>query len=166
MSRPAQTNDRPRADDRAMPMSAAVLGVAGVLPFILLALAALFQYDERLNIGRGVARDVLVTYGVVIASFLGGVRWGVGLGDLDAKERVALFSVAVAVPLVAMVALFVPRPHELSILIALFLLLGISDVILANRGIAPRWYGTLRAVLTAIVVIVLIVALAFLPFDT
>ena len=44
MSRPAQTNDRPRADDRAMPMSAAALGVAGVLPFILLALAALFQY--------------------------------------------------------------------------------------------------------------------------
>ena len=145
-------------------MSAAVLGVAGVCPSCCWRWLPCSKMDERLNIGRGVARDVLVTYGVVIASFLGGVRWGVGLGDLVAKERVACSRCRRSAA-GGHGALFVPHPHELSMLIALFLLLGISDVSLANRGIAPRWYGKLRAVLTAIVVIVLIVALAFLPFE-
>jgi hypothetical protein len=41
----------------------------------------------------------------------------------------------------------------------------VSDVALSTRGVAPRWYGKLRVLLTALVVGILIVALALLPFE-
>jgi drug/metabolite transporter (DMT)-like permease len=150
-------------DDRQIPFPALLLGAAGVLPFVALTLAALLRVEERFGLPPGFARAGLVGYGVVIVSFLGGIRWGAGLFHGDAKRAAALFALSVLAPLVAWAALFMPRPHDLVVLIGCFLILGVSDVLLASRGAAPRWYGTLRGVLTVAVVAVLIFALAMLP---
>nr|WP_307730373.1 DUF3429 family protein [Alsobacter ponti] len=150
-----------------MPMSAAALGVAGVLPFALLTLAAIFEYDRRVGLASGSARDFLVLYGIVIASFVGGIRWGAAMRHPDPKERAMFFAMSVLAPLFAFAIPIVTRPpHDLTLLILIFLLLGFSDVMMARKGSAPAWYGTLRTVLTGLVVAILIVALAVLPLET
>jgi hypothetical protein len=153
----------PEVDDRAIPMSALLLGAAGVLPFLVLALAALLRVEERFGLPPGLARAGLLAYGVVIVSFLGGIRWGVGLLHKDRKRATALFVMSILAPLVAWIALFMPRPHDFVIVIACLLVLGYSDVMLSSRGTTPRWYGTLRGILTAAVVAIMIFALAMLP---
>jgi len=149
------------ADDRAIPPTALLLGAAGVLPFVVLALAALLRLEDRVALPPGLARAGLVAYGVVIVSFLGGVRWGVGLSRPD--KATWMFVVSVLAPIAAWGALFMPRPHDIAILVGCFLVLGVSDVMLAAQGAVPRWYGTLRGILTTAVVAVLIFALAMLP---
>lgn len=154
----------PAAEDAGrIPSSALLLGILGVIPFAALAVGAWLGIEERAGLVPGLSRAGLVGYGVVIASFLGGVRWGVGLNHPNAEHRASLFVMSVLAPLVAWGALFMPRPHDLVVLIGCFLVLGVSDVALATRGAAPRWYAKLRIGLTAAVVGILILALALLP---
>ena len=150
-------------DASRIPSSALLLGVLGVIPFAALAIGSWIGIEVRAGLIPGLARGALVGYGVVIVSFLGGVRWGVGLNHPDPEHRASLFIMSVMAPLAAWGALFMPRPHDLVVLIGCFLVLGVSDVALATRGSAPRWYAKLRIGLTAAVVTVLILALAVLP---
>jgi hypothetical protein len=99
----------------------------------------------------------LVTYGALIASFLGGVRWGNALKSVEGQTREYITSVIPS--LMAWLALATPRPYDLMLLIGLFLALGVSDVGLVLSGGAPRWYGKLRVGLTAIATLSLLVAL-------
>jgi hypothetical protein len=155
----------PAAEDASrIPTSALLLGILGVIPFAALAIGSWLHIEDPSGLPPGFARAALVGYGVVIVSFLGGVRWGVGLNHPVAEHRTSLFAMSVLAPLVAWGALFMPRPHDLIVLIGSFLVLGVSDVALATRGAAPRWYAKLRIGLTAAVVAILIVALAMLPF--
>jgi len=64
--------------DRAL---AHTLGYAGLIPFVLLALL-LWLVDEGLQIWVSIA---LASYGALIASFLGGIHWGLAwqAGRLD-----------------------------------------------------------------------------------
>jgi hypothetical protein len=152
-------------DDRTIPAVALLLGLGGVVPFAALAIVAWFEWERHAGLPPGAARAGLVAYGVAIASFLGGVRWGVGLMHGDHGRRAWLLGMSVLAPLVAWLALFMPRPLDLVVLIGCFLVLGVSDVALASRGTTPRWYGSLRLILTALVVAVLIFALAMLPLS-
>jgi hypothetical protein len=58
-----------------MPLLAIVLGVAGLVPFIVCGLGAV-SADPGTSARMMIA---LVGYGAVILSFLGGVHWGFGL---------------------------------------------------------------------------------------
>lgn len=156
----------PDANGHRIPGAALLPGILGVIPFAALAVAAWLHIDERSGLAPGLARAGLVGYGVVIASFLGGVRWGVGLNHPNMGQQASLFIMSVLAPLVAWGALFMPRPHDLVVLIGCFLVLGVSDVALSTKGPAPRWYARLRIGLTAAVVAILIVALALLPLET
>ena len=100
----------------------------------------------------------------MILSFLGGVRWGLALKH-GAEHQTGLLVVSVLPSLAAWLALLLPRPHDLTLLIACYLALAVADFAMVRRGHAPAWYATLRLLLTAAVVLVLIVALAFLPFE-
>lgn len=157
--------DTAQDDPRAIPLSALLLGAAGVLPFAALAAAALLGLEWRYGFPPGMARTGLVAYGAVILSFLGGVRWGLALKH-GAEHQTGLLVVSVLPSLAAWLALMLPRPHDLTLLIACFLALAVADFAMVRRGHAPAWYATLRLLLTAAVVLVLIVALAFLPFET
>lgn len=151
-------------DPGRIPTSALLIGMLGVIPFAVLALGAWLRIEDQAGLPPGFARAALVGYGVVIVSFLGGVRWGVGLNHPIPEHRTSLFMMSALVPLVAWGALFMPHPHDLIVLIGSFLVLGVSDVALTTKGAAPRWYAKLRIALTAAVVAVLILALALLPF--
>ena len=59
-----------------LPAYATALGYGGLLPFIACGLSMLLLPDAGM---RHVAGRVLVGYGAVILSFLGGVHWGLVL---------------------------------------------------------------------------------------
>ena len=142
--------------DNKIPLIALILGLLGLIPFLSPSLALLIPYDPY-ELGARAFHMMLVTYAALIASFLGGVRWG---NALEKPHRHGLdFTVSVIPSLVAWLALATPRPYDLVVLLAVFLTLGISDVGMAARGHAPRWFGKLRVILTTGVTLSLLVAL-------
>ena len=142
--------------DNKIPLIALILGLLGLIPFFSPSLALLIPYDPY-ELGARAFHMMLVTYAALIASFLGGVRWG---NALEKPHRHGLdFTVSVIPSLVAWLALATPRPNDLVVLLAVFLTLGISDVGMATRGHAPRWFGKLRVILTTGVTLSLLVAL-------
>lgn len=151
-------------DDRHIPPMALWLGLAGLIPFIGLTALYVLQLETRIGLTQGYARDVLVSYGAIILAFLGGIRWGVALKHGDSSHAVRMFIFSVVVPLAAWVALFLPKPHDITWLIAIFLIVGVADIALVTKGHAPRWFGTLRTILTVGVIGCLITALALWPF--
>lgn len=116
------------------------LGLAGVLPFALLAVAA---WSPQ---WRALALPVLLAYSALILSFLGGVRWGRAL----TVDRPLEYLWAVLPSLWALVAL---QPDPLAGL----LMLGAGFVGQwwldgpADRMPAPAWFRRLRGLLTALV---------------
>ena len=143
-------------NDNKIPISALILGLLGLIPFLSPSLALLIPYDPY-ELGARAFHMMLVTYAALIASFLGGVRWG---NALEKPHRQTLdFTVSVIPSLVAWLALATPRPYDLVVLLAVFLMLGISDVGMATRGHAPRWFGKLRVILTTGVTLSLLLAL-------
>ncbi len=153
------TRDESALDDRRIPAVALLLGAGGLIPFVAGAALPAFEI-QALAPWEGIIRGALTAYAGLIASFLGGVRWGLGLRDAD-PDRSAILLIGSVIPsLVAWTAMILPPPHDLTLLIALFLVLGIADVRLVARGEAPRWFGTLRLGLTVGVVGSLVLALA------
>jgi hypothetical protein len=143
-------------DDQHIPWIALVLGLLGLIPFISPVIALLIPFDP-FELGLRAFHMILVTYAALIASFLGGVRWG---NALEKPHRHMLdFTVSVVPSLVAWLALATPRPYDLVVLVGVFLMLGVGDVGLVTRGHAPRWFGKLRVILTAAVTLSLLLAL-------
>ena len=142
------TNKHPD-DNHPIPLTALLLGIAGLIPFVGTALSILIAPDF-LGLGAGLLHMILVTYAALIASFLGGVRWGNAMAAIEHQRRE--FIIAVMPSLVAWLALATPRPYDVMMLIGVFLALGVSDLGLVIKGGAPRWYGTLRVGLTVVAV--------------
>ena len=148
--------DRIQPEFSPSPLVPVGLGLAGLIPFVALS-AALFVPSDFGGPGARVIHMALVTYGALIASFLGGVRWGVAL--MKGDRQTAHYLVSVLPSLVAWLTLATPRPYDLMMLIGIFLALGISDIGLVLKGGMPVWFGRLRTALTAVVVTSLLAAL-------
>jgi hypothetical protein len=139
----------------SVPRSAIVLGVAGLIPFLGFAALSLSGTDGGLgNIGLS-PRTILSAYGAVIASFLGGIRWGAaaarGSGNGD-------YFIAIVPSLVAWAAMAAPAPWDLRVLGILVLAWGLVDQDLTRRGLTPSWLGRLRLVLSGVAGAALLVA--------
>ncbi|HUO53705.1 MAG TPA: DUF3429 domain-containing protein [Rhodoblastus sp.] len=138
------------------PKPVLVLGWAGALPFILLALAAVA--------GRGsVATDALaalVAYGGVILSFMGGVQWGLQMGMAPEGGRTG-YAISVLPAIAGFAAVLLPPRGGLALLCAGFLALLAYDLRRSRDGVGPAWYPALRKPLTAAVAASLLAALAF-----
>lgn len=129
---------------RDAPKAAATLGLAGLIPFVFFALAALLAPPAW----AVPAQTTLADYGAVILAFMGGCRWGfaaAGLGE-GAAMRPLLLSVLPA--LWAWVALGAPAPMNLIMLAAGLGGLLAADLALAKAGGAPSWWPSLRWPLT------------------
>jgi len=136
-----------------VPRLAALLGYAGLIPFVLLSAAlwlAPASYQVLIN-------QALLLYASLILAFMGAVHWGLAMlqSDLD-DQRQFLFSVIPA--LVAWLALFLPEILNYSVLIIAFALLCLFDTRMSKSGRAPSWYPRLRSPLTTIVVASLLLA--------
>lgn len=152
---------------KRLPLFAILLGAAGLLPFLLLALATLFWGSLGPVPKLGLA---LLTYGGAILSFLGAVHWGLafeqpsivvpgGTGRLD-RQRLLL---GVLPALWAWGAMYVGVAHSLHLGIALeivgFLSTWACERYAARLGALPAGYLTLRTLLTTVVVLCLAAAL-------
>ncbi len=149
---------------RRLPTMALLLGLAGLIPFLVFGYAAVSGVDDdraaRFTSG-------LIAYGAVILAFLGGVHWGFvleepephGVAEIAQRERFRLvFGVSPA--LIGWAALLVRLMlgwPQLSIAILLGGFVATTAVEAAlNRGnLMPGGYMLLRWALSAVVVLVL-----------
>ena len=149
----SQNHDHAQADDRIIPDVPLWLGLAGAIPFVgLSALIVLPHFDVALTLPERWLHHALLTYAALIASFLGGVRWGLALSVASSRQS-SLFIVSICPSLVGWAALAAPKPYDLILLMTLFLCLLVLDIGLVKERLVPRWFGSLRLMLSALVVL-------------
>jgi hypothetical protein len=147
-------------DDR-IPPAALALGLGGLIPFIVCAAAVAFDARPPLI---GEPMRALAGYGAAILSFLGGVRWGFALRMSDAGLQARAFALSVLPSIAAWLLLLAPPAMALAAMPIMFLLLGIADRRMTDIG-APPWFARLRTLLTTIVVLALLGAVAGIALD-
>jgi Protein of unknown function (DUF3429) len=140
---------------QAMPAAASVLGFAGLVPFVALALVVAFNPENKPD-----AAAALLVYGAVILSFLGGVRWGFAVLEGSEASWTA-YGLSVVPSLVAWIAALGGGPAGLLILALAFALWYGLEYAAPPALALPGWYLRLRGLLTLIATL----ALAFAAFS-
>jgi len=138
---------------------ATLLGLAGLLPFIVCGFASVTQTATW-------GLPALVGYGAVILSFLGAVHWGLALAPQPQGsaappevERARLLLGGVPA-LVGWVALLIPiRWVGLAVLIAGFVGVLVVEVAGHRRLLVPPGYMWLRWILSIAVIAILVTVL-------
>lgn len=142
------SNDEPSAQ---IPPPAALLGAAGLIPFMGLAVAGHLAPEPW----RLPALTALSPYGALILSFMGGAQWGLAVAAGERRPRP--YAVSVAPALLAWALLAAPLALGLVGLAVGLVLLLIYDLVTIGRGEAPAWYGVLRSRLTLVAALSLVV---------
>ena len=127
----------------AIPPAPLLLGLAGLIPFWALAVGLLLH--GALGVPPPALDLALATYGAIIVSFLGGIRWGLAVPAGDPGPQ---YAIAIVPSLLAWALLALPEPWRLAGLGLVALALGPIDLGLVRRGLAPSWFGTLRIILS------------------
>jgi hypothetical protein len=152
-----------------LPSAAIVLGIAGLVPFIGLGIAALATPDETAAQHYLLA---LVAFGAVTLAFLGGVHWGFVLHPsalpegmtVEERRDATRLGLGVLPSLLGFAALLTPElgiaEVGLAVLIAGYLATVITEAQLRRRQLMPGGYMRLRWVLSTVVLVVLVVVLA------
>ncbi|PPD45489.1 MAG: DUF3429 domain-containing protein [Methylocystis sp.] len=138
----------------SLPTAARWLGYAGALPFVAGALASLARDPNWAPFGHA----LLVHYGAIILSFMGGVHWGAAM--LRGDEGPGPLGRSVVPSLVALLAALIGGAPGLAILAAGFAGLLVYDERETRAGRLPPWYPFLRRPLSAIVVACLLAGAA------
>jgi hypothetical protein len=142
------------ARNSTIPPAALALGLGGLIPFAIGAFGVWTGWRSPAWPPPSVA---LQAYGAVILSFLGGIRWGLALGEADRNRQAVALSVSVLPSLVAWAALLLPPSTGLPVLAGLVAAAGLADMRIARMG-APDWFPKLRALLSAGAVAALLAA--------
>jgi hypothetical protein len=142
----------------SIPRAPLFLGLAGLIPFVWGAFTVLspdLQAWGATHLGpRFVGPYVQLFYGSVILSFMSGVLWGFAT---RAEGAQAATGYALSV-IPALWAFFMTGGGPVSAgtnLIVGFAALLILDYAFSSWGLTPRWWMSLRVLLTAIVVVCL-----------
>ena len=128
--------------------------MAGFLPFALCLFWLLGTGPDEPN--WHLALNAMRGYAIAILSFLGGIRWGAALEDGKGGRT---FWHSVVPALLAWGTLFMQPVLALAILAMTFAGQGAWDVLSAQTGSLPHWYGTIRMKLTFMVVGALLAAM-------
>lgn len=144
-------------DRRRIPKPALVMGLGGVIPFIVGAVGGWLASPGHASL----ALNAMLGYGAVILSFLGGVHWGRALApDLAPRPGVARLLWAVTPALIGWGAMFAGQIYAvLVIYIVAYTLAFFVDIKAVNVGMFPAWYGRLRKFLSIGVLACLLLAL-------
>ncbi len=140
----------------SIPGTALVLGLAGLIPF---AAGAASLWIPLAGLAPELGLKLIIGYGAVILSFLGGIRWGTAMGPYDTRRQGLEFLASVLGSLAGLAAILIPAVPALTLLIAGFLMQALWDVTSVEAGRLPAWFGKLRMLLTAGAVISLIATL-------
>lgn len=129
------------------PSVVAWLGYGGLIPFVALAAASVFDPAHARWWAEG-----LVAYGAVILSFVGALHWGfaMSLSDLSEAARRSRFLWSVVPALLAWPAAMLSVAPAAALLIAGFVAHYLCDRRLGAHVFLPRWYLPLRFRLTAV----------------
>jgi len=145
--------------DRDAPVPTA-LGLAALLPLLVLALLILADVSPPFD--RDTIARVMVGYGALLLSFLGGVRWGMTMRLSMGRREAATLAASLAPMLVGWIALFLPAGPALGLLAVAYAGQGAWDVWTIEAGYGPPWYGRLRVQFTLVVTAILAAALMLL----
>ncbi|MGC9418760.1 MAG: DUF3429 domain-containing protein [Rhodovulum sp.] len=147
---------------KQVPLSALVLGLAGLIPFLWGAGTVLAPglYDFALaNLGpRFMGIYVLNFYGTIILAFMSGVLWGFATKAEGARAGIA-FTLSVIPALWAFFMVGGGPEGSIVSLIAGYAGLLLLDAFFWKINLAPKWWMGLRIPLTAVVVLCLAVPL-------
>ena len=127
------------------PRAPMALGLGGLAPFVALAaLTALGPTEWRAQ-----SLNMLMVYGALILSFIGGVTWGSAL----LRERSTATWLYSMVPFFAgWVALLLPASTGIWLMILAFLGAWAIDRLTRAQLETPDWFLKLRTLLTGVVV--------------
>ncbi|MCP1198634.1 DUF3429 domain-containing protein [Notoacmeibacter sp. MSK16QG-6] len=135
--------------------TANLLVFGGYLPFAVLTL--FFLFPEIAPLTRSGSLIMLIGYGAVILSFLGGIRWGLATARNDeASARELLTSVVPS--LIAWMCLTLPSAPSLVLLAVTFVWHYFWDRRHAEKHRLPGWFLPLRRRITIAVVPTLLIA--------
>ena len=138
-----------------------LLAIAGSIPFAM-ATVALFAGDSHIRIP---AIAALVTVSAILLSYLGGIEGGLALREESGNERTRAVAIALSIlpSLAAWGLLWLPSPQwQLGSSLALFVAVWANDLWLARQGLIPSWFVDLRTGVTALVSLLLVIALVLL----
>jgi hypothetical protein len=138
-----------------------VIAFAGALPFAL-ATVALLWGDSHIRVP---AIAALVTVSAIALSHLGGIEAGLAINDENATPLTR--TIAIALGVVASTAawgvLWLPSPTwQLATSLGLFVAVWAVDLWLSRHGLVPAWFVDLRTAITALVAVILGIALYLL----
>jgi hypothetical protein len=126
-----------------------ILGLAGLVPFGGLTLALLT--GRTFGAAPEAVSLALAAYAATIASFLGGIRWGLAIRETQQRGRaVGDYVLSVLPQLLAWSAFALPDRQRLVFLGVLIIATGPLDLGLVRRRVAPIWFGRLRMVLSLV----------------
>jgi hypothetical protein len=138
-----------------------IFAIAGLVPFAGATIALLWGESHV----RVPAIAAMVTFAAIVLSHLGGIEGGLALREEFGSEKtraVALFLSTVP-SLAAWGVLWLPSPQwQLGASIALFVAVWGADLWLAHTGLIPSWFVDLRTAATAVVAVILGIALYLL----
>jgi len=137
------------------PVVAQILGYAGTIPFIALALSIFLDIDVAASGLMDLPHKLLV-YGAVIISFIGAVHWGVALQASVARQNI-LFIYSVVPALAAWLWIFLATKPALFGMAATVAVMFFLDRLILT-GLVPNGYLKMRLHLTIIVALCLALA--------
>ncbi|WP_187967965.1 DUF3429 domain-containing protein [Aquibium microcysteis] len=135
--------------------TARFLALAGYAPILVLVLW-LMGIDAG-HPARQPTQALLESYCAIILSFLGGIRWGLGMvfrGGGSPRD----LAMSCIPPLLGWAAVYAPVPYAFALFAVAFAAQGAWDNFAAHSGIAPPWFGRLRILLTTLVVAAMVLA--------
>lgn len=130
-----------------VPQTARILGFLGLIPFLLGGLGVWVAAFGDLRFALPI---MVLAYGALIASFLGGVRWGAAMQNNRADSQPRHLVMAIMPSLVALMAFLLPLPQAFGLLIILFTAQAVLDVTAGDNGDLQAWYKPLRLWLSII----------------
>ena len=143
------------------------LALLGFLPFgfftsLLLVDQGLIKDEagthDWLLVGVVVALKV---YSAIVLSFIGGIRWGIAIMQKEGGQEESEALILAAGPsIVGWFAFFMGEPWSFAVFAAAFAATGWWDSRLAGNKGVPEWFGRLRLLLTALVMVTMIAAFA------
>lgn len=145
----------------SIPRPALWLGLAGLLPFfwgvVTLLSPALAQVTLNVIGPRFTGPYVLISYGTVILCFMSGVLWG--FAARGAEHAWSGYALSVGPALWAFFFVGGGPAQALAALLTGFVLLLLIDLQFSRWALAPRWWMSLRMMLTSGVVVCLALGL-------
>ena len=100
--------------------------------------------DESQNF---IALKLLIAYGAIILSFLGGIHWGIAIQKIE-NATWPRMGWGIILSLVGWGAIFIPHIYSLAIIGLALLSALVVDLKLIDKYSEGSWYRTLRLILS------------------